>query len=339
MSTSVVGTIASGAGKVGSYFTVVSALPATVFMTYVYVLVEVAWSGPVRWSALAEAPWYGILLAGLAAFTLALALNPLQFHLIQLFEGYWGTSTLGVELAKLRVLRHRRRYFEHEAASTAAEEEVAQAGVATLDVAGAPPRLIRAAIAGAASRRAAEAYPEAADILPTRLGNVLRTYERSVGDAYGIDPLIAVPRLAMVAGDREVAYVQNQRTQLELALRTSLMGLLATAVTLAVMSRHGLWLLLALVPYAVAYLSYRGAVALAHEYGGSLAVLIDLSRMELYRRMGLPQPKSTEAERAMNTKLMRIFAADTAASLPYDPQPPPQAAVPIQITVARQEEE
>ncbi|GLY51212.1 hypothetical protein [Lentzea sp. NBRC 102530] len=321
MAASVVGTITSGAGKVGRYFTVVSALPAALLTTYACVIVQAGWSEHVRWSAIGDMPWYGVLLAGLFALALALALNPLQFPLIQLFEGYWGTSALGIALATLRTAHHRRRLFALKQSKQEANSRLEASGRHMLERRTAGSHLIRAAIVANETSREASSYPEARDILPTRLGNVLRRYERLAGRSYLIDPLAAVPRLAMVGSEQEVAYVQNQRVQLELALRTSLMAFLGTAVTLVVMSRHGFWLLLALVPYSVAYLAYRGAVALAHEYGTSLAVLVDLSRFELYRRMGLKQPGSTEEERQMNATLMKIFEFSADASLRYEDPP------------------
>lgn len=334
MSTAVVGTLSSGAGKVGRYFTVVSAIPAALFCAYVYLIVVVGWSAHLRWSALDEAPWYGIVVAGLGGLTLALSLNPLQFPLIQLFEGYWGGSPIASRLAAMRILHHRRRWFGLKNADASSRDAVAREHPQALDLRTASPDLVRAVVVGSESQRALGSYPAVREILPTRLGNVLRSYERSAGSAYGIDPLIAVPRLAMVATDREIAYVQNQRVQLELALRTSLMGLLAVAVTLVVMARHGLWLLLALAPYTVAYLSYRGAVALAHEYGTSITVLIDLSRTELYRRMGMKQPTSTEEERRTNATLMKILLSDDEASLPYDEAAQnAQAAAQVQLVV------
>lgn len=338
VSTTVVSTISSGAGKVGRYFTVVSALPAALFTAYVYVIVHVGWSSSVRWSALGGTPWYGVLIAGIGALALALALNPLQFPLIQLFEGYWGTSALGVALATLRTMHHRRRLFALGETTAQAEATLGSTGRQWLWRRKATPDQVRASILATESSRAAASYPTPPDVLPTRLGNVLRRYERSVGSSYRVDPLTAVPRLAMVGGEQEVDYVQNQRVQLELALRTSLMAFLATAVTLVVMSRHGFWLLLALLPYSVAYLAYRGAVALAHEYGTSLAVLVDLSRFELYRRMGLAQPRSTEDERKMNLTLMKIFNFDPGASLPYDDPPVPPEPTQYRFTVAPPEE-
>ncbi|MFD0523010.1 hypothetical protein [Paractinoplanes durhamensis] len=160
-----------------------------------------------------------------------------------------------------------------------------------------------------ATHRLAEGrYPDRdSEILPTSLGNVLRSYESRVGRPYGIEAIRTIPRLAMVAGERETAYMENQRTQLELAVRTSLLSLLGAVVTVLFFWRHGWWLLLALVPYTVAYLTYRGAVALAEEYGMSMAVMVDVSRFRLYDTLRLPSPRGHDAEVAQNAALMDVF--------------------------------
>lgn len=300
MATDLLGTSGSAAGRIGRYFTVVSALPATVFAGYVYVLIKSgAWSGPIDWAAAVRVDLGGVAVLGVASFVLALTMNPLQFTLIQLFEGYWGASPPAEYLALARTAYHRRR---RQKLYAQAQERASGAEPA--------PTLgpLRQQIRRDERLRAYGAYPkDARDILPTRLGNVLRRYETSVGRPYGLDLLATVPRLAMVGGEREIAYVTNQRVQLELALRTSFLALVASLVTLLFMSRHGVWLLLALVPYAIAYLAYRGAVAVAHEYAMSLAVLVDLGRFRLYQRVGLRHPADIDEERRTNRELMRLF--------------------------------
>lgn len=319
----------SGAGRIGRYFTVVSALPATVFVSYVYLLLRTgAPSEPVDWSKAVDFDPAGLAVLSIGALVLALALNPLQFPLIQLFEGYWGSSRLAVELALIRTAHHRRRrralLRRHGSSRRDNDADPRLRYDVTTDE-------LRDEIAADESQRELASYPEPEPgrELPTRLGNVLRRYEDAIARPYGLDPLVSVPRLAMVAGQAETDYVQNQRVQMELALRTSFLALLASGVTIVVMCRNGVWLLLASVPYAVAYLSYRGAVALAHEYGVSLAVLTDLSRFTLYERLHLPHPPDTSAERTVNESLMGLFRMDADERVTYERPEPPSAWPPM----------
>jgi hypothetical protein len=328
-STDFLGVAGLGVGRIGRYFTVVSALPAAVFVSYLYLLIKAgAWSGPIRLSELAHFRIQDAAFLGIASLVLALAMNPLQFTLIQVFEGYWGTSAVGQRLALMRTAYHRHRLLmlrrdERDAVSHLADyRTVPPADRHTVE------ELIRHAIRSQESSRASASYPEdPARVLPTRLGNVLRRYETTVGTQYHLDLMASVPRLAMIAGEREVAYVENQRVQLELAIRTAFLSLIAAVATVVLLWRQGGWLLLALLPYAVAFFAYRGAVAVAHEYGMSLAVLVDLNRFRLYERLHVELPNDIDDERRLNDELMRLFAAKrNIRPVPYAHPASPEAA-------------
>lgn len=116
------------------------------------------------------------------------------------------------------------------------------------------------------------------------------------------------------------------------------MALMATALTVLFMWRNGPWLLLALVPYALAFASYRGAVVVAHEYGTAVAVLIDLNRFALYERMHLPSSGDLEEEKEHNRNLVNVLRLDNLfvrkrlrdeAFLDYVHPPAPVPVVPV----------
>jgi hypothetical protein len=302
--------IVGAVNSIGRYFVVVSLLPASVFVLYVYLLVRSGvWSGRADLVAAIDLQVRDIVPVALAALLLALTMNPLQLGVIQLFEGYWGPGRLAVRLAQVRVLHHRRRKDE----LSMAEEPAAN-----------PADEVRQAVRSAERRRMLGSYPEEhKHVLPTRLGNVLRRYESMIGKPYGLDALSVVPRLGMVADERQVAYVENQRVQLELATRTSFLAMAAVPVTIGLTWRAGLWMLLALLPYAVAFFAYRGAVGVAHEYGTSIAVMVDLSRFSLYERLRLKLPADTDAERETNRRVREFFELRAGFTLDYDQPSPP----------------
>lgn len=284
-------------------------MPAGVFVLYAYLLVRSgAWSGTVDLAAAVDFRVQDIVPVGLTAIMLALTLNPLQMGIIRFFEGYWGTSPLAIRLAHIRTLHHRRRIAE-------------LAGVDLVRSMDESEEVLNRVRFGE-SQRALAGYPSELEmILPTRLGNVLRRYETAIGTPYGLNVLTSIPRLGMVASEREVAYVDNQRTQLELATRTSFLALAAVLVTLVLTWRDGPWMLFALLPYTVAFLAYRGSVTIAHEYGTSMAVMVDLSRFTLYERMRLKLPETTEDERATNRRLSEFFEFSDRPVLEHDLPP------------------
>src|SRR5260370_32115510 len=117
-------------------------------------------------------------------------------------------------------------------------------------------------MAGATASEAGPDLRALNQIMPTRLGNVLRSAESLAGSQYGMNALQAVPLLILIADVRHVDYVNDQRTQLDLAVRMTFISVAAFAVTILFLWPYGLWLLVAVIPYALAYLSYRGAVEL-----------------------------------------------------------------------------
>lgn len=230
----------SGAGSIGRYFTVVSLVPSTVFVAYVVVLLRTgAWSSAeVQFTTAVD----GLDLADLAVFSVAallfaLVVHPLGFALIQMYEGYWGTSRPFALLSTLLTRRHRllatairNQQWAHELAVRDAKVDRDTLGT----------RDVRHLLLAGEAKRLHDSYPHLLrDVMPTRLGNVLRRYERLAGAIYALDAVVAMPRVLQVAAVRDVDYVQNQRIQLELALRTSFLSLVASGVTVALMWRHG----------------------------------------------------------------------------------------------------
>ncbi|MFC4534659.1 hypothetical protein [Sphaerisporangium dianthi] len=312
----------SGATRIGRYFTVVSLVPTTLFVAYLYLLAKSgAWGGPVDWSTVLDELRLGdIGLVGVLSVAGALALHPLQFSLVQLYEGYWGVAEPFRTLALARIAHHRRRCHSMERNHISAVHDLARRRAE-----GDTPALPHGSAHVVATHHMKEellrlkaAYPEnLEDILPTRLGNVLRRYERSAGEVYGLTAVPNLPRLAMVARPLELDYLQSQRMQLELAVRTSVLAFAATLVTVFFMWGEGGWLLLAAVPYAMGYGCYRGAVTVAHEYGVAMSTLVELNRFRLYERLRLPQPRSLQDERTANYRLERILAGDTGLDVKY----------------------
>jgi hypothetical protein len=160
--------------------------------------------------------------------------------------------------------------------------------------------------------------------MPTRLGNVLRRAESQAGSQYGMDALQVVPHLLMVAPASHVDYVNDQRSQLDLAVRMTLMSLLASITALVFLWPHRLWALIAVVPYAIAYVSYRGSVVAAGHYGSAFDTLINLDRFALYEQLHMKLPATTAGEKLANQKLARLLGYYPAEVIEYAHPPAKQ---------------
>ena len=147
-------------------------------------------------------------------------------------------------------------------------------------------------------------YPELhSNMMPTRLGNVLRTYEASAGSAVGLDVIAWANHIGLVADATHTAYLRDQRNGMDLAARMTVTSVAMFAVTFLLMWPHGLWLLLGLIPLAGAWLSYRGAVSAASGYGQALTAWLHLNRFRLYEALHLPPVPNTAAEQSQNKEL------------------------------------
>lgn len=245
--------------SIGRYFSLVSFIPSALLVAYAFVLLS---SGSLHRSPdLADVAHTvsHLTLADLAALiflsvAVGLALHPLQFVLVQVLEGYWGAATAAQHARSARIWWHYRRllalrkqwgYGEH---LLAGREEAA-------DDPHPQDRIAIVSQRDEADRLAGDQPDEPDQIMPTRLGNVLRYYESAAGAPYGLNAIQLMPYLARVASPEDMEYVNDQRSNLDLAVRLSFVSVIASVLSLILLWRYGLWLLAALLPYAVALLS------------------------------------------------------------------------------------
>jgi hypothetical protein len=281
----------------GRRVTLLGLLPTAMLALYVLALV---WGG-----APADAPSLNrfvahledlstteTLLGFLALLGVAILTQPLQLPLVRLLEGYW--PPIADPLAKARRGAHRARRARLEAAQLrTAQHPDADADA---DGAGREARIH-------AAWRLRKLYPPDPLVMPTALGNALRAAEDRAGRRYGLDGVVVWPRLYPLLSDRVLAIVDDERTQLDVAVRFSAVLFVAALASLGLLATHGWLLLLPAALLLVAWLAYRAAVGAAIAYGEGLETAFDLHRFDLLRALHLPLPASSEEERALNAQV------------------------------------
>jgi hypothetical protein len=290
--------LTAGTGQsIGRYFSLVSMMPSTLLTLYSFFLVKSgAWNGRLDLTAaltsIAHPTVGGAAALIVVSISIALFTHPVQFAIVQFFEGYWGEGPLAI-----RTLQYRAEYHERRRDALCDRDDAGD------DEAG----------------RLLEYYPDVPNgVMPTRLGNVLRRYEMQAGRQYGLDVLVVLPHVALVAESEDLRYLKDQRAQMDLAIRMCFTSLLACALSVLLLWRTGFLLLIALIPYGLAYLAYRGAITTAREYGKAMMTVIDLNRFALYSRMHLQMPDDIEKERAVNKRLTAIIdSGSTERPLDY----------------------
>jgi hypothetical protein len=248
------------------------------------------------WKGLAGVQQFLLVAAAIAVVVFFASLVSVQLGpLTRLYEGYWGTRGPGRWLAGAGTWVQRQRHARLEPGDDRDFE------------------------------RRYRLYPRRAeDLLPTRLGNVLRGAELYPADEgrYGMDAVFFWPRLYVVLSQTMRDSLQDARASLDLMLVTSALGvlyLLTAACFLGVVGTTSwpLWLAAVGGGALAALAAYRGAVRAAVTYGELVRVAFDLYRGALLAQLGYAAPASLVDERAMweniGQQMYRRFAADPSA--------------------------
>lgn len=329
----------SALSRIGRYFSVVSILPGLLLVLNLCFLVGLLKEDPSTfsflsgWMFLVHLHVSGWVAVVATAIVVGLLLHPFQYALTQLFEGYWGAGRLARALASSRILRHRQR-------AAALEAVAAETGQDWLRKAHrSRPSWVRAAYRGArnefareqlalerlhapemdfliptyftsqATEKALLRYPmNHGRIMPTRLGNILRRHEDTIGSDLGLDAIAIAPFLSQVAPEKELSRVDDEGEQMDLALRLSVTFLITTICYALALAPRGPWALVALAPYVLAYVTYRGACYAAENYMTAVAVMVHLNRFSLYTALHLGLPKDVDDERRIAAQAMALIA-------------------------------
>ncbi|MEV7964616.1 hypothetical protein AB0O34_01355 [Sphaerisporangium sp. NPDC088356] len=318
-------------GISGGRFLLVDYLPTYAASLMVLVLV---WAGapgrPVdfgrAWRTAAGLRTGEVVLLGVAITLLAVLGTPLQLALVRLLEGEWPPAGLA-RRSRARQGRLRARLASAEELPESQEGTAegqagtveGQEGTAEGPAAGAETYVAEAGIqaAGVAGTRLRRLYPPAELLRPTALGNVLAATESQAGEPYGLDAVVAWPRLYPLLGENVKAVVDDRRDILDTSARLSVTMAATAVVAGALLARSGWWLLLALVPLVIARVAYVGAVHAAVAYGEAVRAAIDLHRFTLVDALRLPLPRDPDDEHRRNTYLCDLWRQ----GIPMPPEP------------------
>ena len=330
-----VGGVLDHAGQIGRHFAVVSGIPSLVITSFAMILIAGGAPGArpsIRTAANAlsgvDLAVFGFLLV--IVLVVGLILQPFQFACTQFLEGYWGTSSLAQRGMTRNARRHLNRALALDAKSNAVswdvddhddelmalskeekrliardkltEDDAGRIDHRRFDVlhASLPARLLRQEADQVLGR-----YPvDRAEVMPTRLGNVLRRFEREAGEPYGLDAVVVTGLLAQVADETLRDYHDDARTDFDLTIQMVLMWAVLTLIGFVLLWRHGIWLLLPMITSLFSLVTYRGAVSAAQAYGEALTVLLALGRFRLYEHLGVPAPSTSDEEVDRNVLLM-----------------------------------
>lgn len=147
-------------------------------------------------------------------------------------------------------------------------------------------------------RLALHNLPTNMDLMPTRLGNILRAAERRPLEKYGLDAIICWPRLWLLLPEPAKKDLQDARADLSNAARLWLWSIL-----FLIWAAFGaLWAIpLGILSALFAY--YIWAIAAATTYGDLIEASFDLYRHSLYQSLRWNLPADPNEERRVGRQL------------------------------------
>lgn len=340
--------VLDSARQVGRHFAIVAAIPSLVVVGFLTTLIAAGapTSRPEPGRALSSFSDAGLADAGfliVVVLATGFVLQPFVFPVTQFLEGYWGTSSPARRAMGRSTSRHLARALCLERSSLAASDFLADADekydehellpslldendVWTPEAEAAWEKQREALlfqtlehrIERQESERLRARYPrDFREVMPTRLGNVLRSHERHAGSAYGLDAIVVTGQLTQVVDPRLREFHDDARTGLDLSVQTIVMWVAISAIGFVLLWRYDAWLAIPAFTSTLAIVSYRGAVHSAEAYGEALEILIALGRFRLYESVGMPFPRSGAEEFDRNVRLMAQLRGQPT-DIPYE---------------------
>jgi hypothetical protein len=291
--------------------------------------------------AVGEDKWQAVVFT-LVVFVLTGLLYDLNIPIIRIYEGYpWQGTLLGRGLRYLQTRRFRKAK-ELDDGSQELLDELTQANQDPLLISDVDDRQTALDLFLVTQMPDQEAF-----ILPTRLGNVIRCFERYSSQAYGMDAIVFWPRLVSKIDPTFASTVDEAKTNfdfmLNLSFLSALTSLAAVIIGLAVKaplqwSYHLPWLWRAFFFLVLAVLFNQLAINRAQAWGTQVRAAVDLYRLDLLKALGYQQkPLTYQEERAIWSELSsEILYADKEQPLAYDEPVTRIIPSPADITIAAQ---
>jgi hypothetical protein len=228
-------------------------------------------------------------------------------NLTQLFEGYWFQHLGRVSRAAIAWHRQRRDALDD------ADDQLER-------------------------HRAYALAPETA-LLPTRLGNILRSAEHYSIDRYNADLFLLWPRLYRAFPDAFARNLEEARARMEFLLVVSAWsGAFGICTLISLISINApAWLTAAcfVTGMGLAYVTYTTALPAAEEYGDRLRAGFDLYRFDVLRQLRLKDPTCLEDEQDVWGALQYVIVygqpPKREAELMYQSEASPEILIRLRV--------
>ncbi|MFC0541095.1 hypothetical protein [Kutzneria chonburiensis] len=263
---------------------------------------------------------FAILLALVAIAVLAAILQPFQVRVVRLLEGYWSGWAPTARLAPVFIEFQRRRLHRLLERESELNEELEP---------GPPVRGLaeQAAALRDSVRRRSELdrvkqrilrYPEApvegihdqdsgldpddwdrpnaTPLLPTALGNALRTGEISAGERYRLNTIASWPRLYPQLSPKFAEVCDAARDAVDTAANLTVSFFLVAVLGVAGLYREPVNYWIPALALILMCLCYTGSIAAATRFNTCLHVAYDLHRFDMLKALHYKLPRTRKEE-------------------------------------------
>jgi hypothetical protein len=315
--------VSSISSKLSTSLILGALLPTTVYVLLSLVLLIPLFPGgwsPIQIASALDTIWV-ILAISLVVMLLSGLLYNLNIPIIRLFEGYpWRDTRLGQKLVNM--------YYN--------KFEAAKARQQGLRVLMAPENKSDAQAVlqqwrNKQSSIANNDYPDRrAMILPTRLGNIIASFEAYPRLQYGMDGVILWPRLFAKIDPAYADAIDGTKTAFDFMLNCSVLSTLLSVSMLFYGLFYGLplhswtsgllWFVEIVVLCMLAALCYMGSINRARAWGNTFKSAFDLYRWDLLKQLGYASaPATMEEEREMwrNISRQMLYGDSPEKTLAY----------------------
>jgi hypothetical protein len=148
-------------------------------------------------------------------------------------------------------------------------------------------------------------------LLPTRMGNAIRAFERHSNVRWGVDGITIWPRVEALLTKEERELHVDAKIDLYVFMNGSVGAFVAGVCLLVDQAVNqpqppAFWPLYA-IPFVVGYALYRLALTPAVNWGEPVRASIDLHRLEVYEKLGVRAPTSFSDERELGRRVSQAL--------------------------------
>lgn len=275
-------------------------LPVVIFVSLgvalIYPILPDSWA-PLQALEHVSTNWR-IVLVGFLVVVLAGLLYNLNYSLTRLFEGYpWRDTRLGKRFKEQHTARWKR---------LGDDQEKLIDEMRPLDRGSIAYREKRSKWNQLQDERSAK-YPSRENlILPTQLGNRIRSFEEYPDRQYRMDAIVLWPRLAAVIDKDYAGTIESAQTTVNFMLNCSVLSALLALALLCIGLRYATpssdlhawlpWAIETAILAVCSWLFYAGAISRVGEWGETVKGAFDLYRWELLKQMGYTEPPKKKTD-------------------------------------------